>query len=136
MSHEYCPVIYNGRNCLSDWGIFEVSRERHPDRSRFGSHPADCILATNCVVGGYIVQSRDRKTARPIGFYSRQYHPAEINYPTHEQEMLDIIACMKTLVSTTQGNTFYSTIRPCLESLQNTESYIISAINNRGIYTL
>jgi len=46
-------------------------------------------------VGGYVAQGRDWKTARPIGFYSRQYRPAEVNYPTHEQEMLAIIACMK-----------------------------------------
>ncbi len=51
--------------------------------------------ASNRGVGGYVAQGRDWKTARPIGFYSRQYRPAEINYPTHEQEMLAIIACMK-----------------------------------------
>jgi len=46
-------------------------------------------------VGGYVAQGTDWKTARPIGFYSRQYRPAEANYPTHEQEMLAIISCMK-----------------------------------------
>jgi transposase InsO family protein len=46
-------------------------------------------------VGGYVAQGKDWKTARPIGFYSRQYRPAEANYPTHEQEMLAVIECMK-----------------------------------------
>jgi Reverse transcriptase (RNA-dependent DNA polymerase)/RNase H-like domain found in reverse transcriptase/Integrase zinc binding domain/Chromo (CHRromatin Organisation MOdifier) domain/Retrotransposon gag protein len=51
--------------------------------------------ASNRGVGGYVAQGPDWKTARPIGFYSRQYRPAEVNYPTHEQEMLAIISCMK-----------------------------------------
>ena len=46
-------------------------------------------------IGGYVAQGKDWKTARPIGFYSRQYRTAEINYPTHEQEMLAVVACMK-----------------------------------------
>ena len=51
--------------------------------------------ASNKGVGGYVAQGKDRKMARPIGFYSRQYRPAEINYQTHEQEMLAIVECMK-----------------------------------------
>src|SRR5438045_1295527 len=50
---------------------------------------------SNHGVGGYVAQGPDWKTARPIGFYSCQYRPAEANYPTHEQEMLAIISCMK-----------------------------------------
>jgi hypothetical protein len=46
LSHECCPVVYKERNCLSDWGIFEVSRERHPETSRFSSRPADGVLAS------------------------------------------------------------------------------------------
>ena len=51
--------------------------------------------ASNRGVGGYVTQGQDWRKARPIGFYSRQYRPAEVNYPTHEQEMLAIISCMK-----------------------------------------
>jgi RNase H-like domain found in reverse transcriptase/Reverse transcriptase (RNA-dependent DNA polymerase) len=51
--------------------------------------------ASNKGVGGYVAQGPDWKTARPIGFYSRQYQSAEFNYPTHEQEMLAIVECMK-----------------------------------------
>ena len=46
LSHECCPVVYLGRNCLSDWGIFEVSRERRPEMTRFDSRPATGVLAT------------------------------------------------------------------------------------------
>ena len=46
-------------------------------------------------IGGYVAQGKDWKTARPIGFYSRQYRSAEANYPTHEQEMLAVVECMK-----------------------------------------
>lgn len=46
-------------------------------------------------VGGYVAQGNDWRTARPIGFYSRQYRPAETNYPTHDQEMLAVVECMK-----------------------------------------
>ena len=51
--------------------------------------------ASNRGVGGYVAQYPDWKTAHPIGFYSRQYRPAEANYPTHKQEMLAIISYMK-----------------------------------------
>ena len=51
--------------------------------------------ASNRGVGGYVAQGQNWKTAHPIGFYSRQYRSAEVNYPTHEQEMLAIIIYMK-----------------------------------------
>src|ERR1700694_5031923 len=56
-------------------------------------------------VGGYVAQGKDWKTARPIGFYSRQYRPAE-NYPTHEQEMLAIVSCMKHWLPQLTGTRF------------------------------
>ena len=46
-------------------------------------------------IGGYIAQGKDWKTARLIGFFSRQYRSAEMNYSTHEQEMLAMVECMK-----------------------------------------
>ena len=51
--------------------------------------------ASNKGIGGYVAQGNNWKSAQPIGFYSRQYRPAEKNYPTHEQEMLAIVECMK-----------------------------------------
>src|SRR5436309_6828491 len=46
-------------------------------------------------IGGYVAQGKDWRTARPIGFYSRQYRSSESHYPTHEQEMLAVVNCMK-----------------------------------------
>jgi hypothetical protein len=46
-------------------------------------------------VGGYVAQGPDWQKAKPIGFFSRQYRSAEVNYPTHEQEMLAVVECMK-----------------------------------------
>jgi len=51
--------------------------------------------ASNREVEEYVAQGKDWKTAKLIGFYSRQYRAAEFNYPTHEQEMLAIVECMK-----------------------------------------
>ena len=51
--------------------------------------------ASNKGIGGYVAQGKDWKSAQAIGFYSRQYRPAEANYPTHDQEMLAVVECMK-----------------------------------------
>ncbi|GAA5992242.1 hypothetical protein JCM11641_001277 [Rhodosporidiobolus odoratus] len=46
-------------------------------------------------VGAVLLQGADWKTASPCGFYSRQYIAAEKNYPTHEQELLAVVAALK-----------------------------------------
>jgi hypothetical protein len=46
VSHECCPIIYQERQCLSDWGIFEVTRERRPEATEFNEHPAAGVLAS------------------------------------------------------------------------------------------
>ncbi|GAA5830263.1 hypothetical protein JCM3770_002640, partial [Rhodotorula araucariae] len=51
--------------------------------------------ASKVGVGAVLLQGPDWKTASPCGFYSRQYITAEKNYPTHEQELLAIIAALK-----------------------------------------
>ena len=51
--------------------------------------------ASNRGVGGYVAQGKDWRTAWQIGFYSRQYRSSESHYPTHEQEMLAVVQCMK-----------------------------------------
>ncbi|GAA5918690.1 hypothetical protein JCM5296_000410 [Sporobolomyces johnsonii] len=51
--------------------------------------------ASKVGVGAVLLQGEDWKTASPCGFYSRQYIAAEKNYPTHEQELLAIIAALK-----------------------------------------
>ena len=51
--------------------------------------------ASNRAVGGYYGQGKDYKTMIPAGFHSRALNPAEMNYPTHDKEMLAIIDCLK-----------------------------------------
>ncbi|GAA5981406.1 hypothetical protein JCM10908_004099 [Rhodotorula pacifica] len=51
--------------------------------------------ASKVGVGAVLLQGTEWQTARPCGFYSRQYIAAEKNYPTHEQELLAIVAALK-----------------------------------------
>ncbi|GAA5982141.1 hypothetical protein JCM11641_000600 [Rhodosporidiobolus odoratus] len=51
--------------------------------------------ASKVGVGAILLQGKDWKEALPCGFYSRQFIPAEKNYPTHEQELLAIVAASK-----------------------------------------
>ncbi|GAA6054862.1 hypothetical protein NBRC10513_006213 [Rhodotorula toruloides] len=51
--------------------------------------------ASKVGIGAVLLQGKDWRTAHPCGFYSRQYIPAERNYPTHEQELLAVVAAMK-----------------------------------------
>ncbi|SCZ91567.1 BZ3500_MvSof-1268-A1-R1_Chr1-2g01494 [Microbotryum saponariae] len=46
-------------------------------------------------IGGVLLQGSHWKTAHPIAYWSRQYIPAERNYPTHEQELLAIVEALK-----------------------------------------
>ncbi|GAA5997935.1 hypothetical protein JCM11641_005979, partial [Rhodosporidiobolus odoratus] len=46
-------------------------------------------------VGAVLLQGKDWKTALPCRVYSRQYIAAEKNYPTHEQELLAVVAALK-----------------------------------------
>lgn len=51
--------------------------------------------ASNVGLGAVLLQGPDWKQAHPCGFWSRQYIPAERNYPTHEQELLGVVSAMK-----------------------------------------
>ena len=51
--------------------------------------------ASNVGIGAVLMQGPTWQMAHPLGYYSRQYIPAEKNYPTHEQEQLAIIAAVK-----------------------------------------
>ena len=46
LSHKCCPIVYQGRDCLSDWGNFLVVCKRQPELTRFNSRPAAGVLAT------------------------------------------------------------------------------------------
>ncbi|GAA5881029.1 hypothetical protein JCM8547_003592, partial [Rhodosporidiobolus lusitaniae] len=51
--------------------------------------------ASKVGLGAVLLQGKDWKTAYPCGYYSRQYIAAERNYPTHEQELLAVVAALK-----------------------------------------
>lgn len=51
--------------------------------------------ASKVGIGAVLLQGEDWKRAHPCGFWSRQYIAAEKNYPTHEQELLAVVAAMK-----------------------------------------
>ncbi|GAA5920578.1 hypothetical protein JCM5296_000495, partial [Sporobolomyces johnsonii] len=51
--------------------------------------------ASKVGIGAVLLQGKDWRTAQPCGFWSRQYIPAERNYPTHEQELLAVVAALK-----------------------------------------
>jgi hypothetical protein len=56
--------------------------------------PSEIWLVTDASItgiGGYYGQGESWKTMRPAGFHSKKFTPAQVNYATHEQEILAII---------------------------------------------
>ncbi|GAA5825846.1 hypothetical protein JCM11251_000024 [Rhodosporidiobolus azoricus] len=51
--------------------------------------------ASKVGIGAVLLQGEDWKTAHPCGFWSWQYIAAKKNYPTHEQELLAVVAALK-----------------------------------------
>ena len=51
--------------------------------------------SSNTGIGGILAQGKEWDTAIPIEFESRQYNNAQKSYPTHEQELLAIMMCLK-----------------------------------------
>ena len=106
---DYSSVLtqLNRKNVIFRWGrpqenafqtIKRLSRSvRFLQRLDYESGDLVWLVtdASNKGIGGYVAQGKDWRTAKPIGFYSRQYHFAEFNYPTYEQEMLTVVECMK-----------------------------------------
>ncbi|KAG8719335.1 hypothetical protein FRC09_011299 [Ceratobasidium sp. 395] len=45
------------------------------------------VAGVGCVYG----QGKDWRTMRPAGFHSRKFSPAQMNYRTHEQELLGVL---------------------------------------------
>lgn len=64
-------------------------------------HPSDdkpFILETDAsdfALGAVLYQRNDDDILQPVGFYSRQFLPAERNYPVYERELLAIVASLK-----------------------------------------
>ncbi|GAA5873889.1 hypothetical protein JCM1840_000216 [Sporobolomyces johnsonii] len=62
--------------------------------------------ASKVGVGAVLLQGKDWKAAHPCGYYLRQYIAAEKNYPTHEQELLVVIAALKAFKIELLGEKF------------------------------
>lgn len=62
--------------------------------------------ASDLGVGAVLLQGPTYQTARPIAFESRQFIPAEKNYPVHEKEMLAIVHALKKWRNMLLGTNF------------------------------
>jgi hypothetical protein len=51
--------------------------------------------ASDYATGAMLSWGPSRQSARPVTFNSAQLHPAELNYPVHEKELLVIIHALK-----------------------------------------
>ena len=51
--------------------------------------------ASNFAIAGVLSQEQPDGTMRPVAFQSRKLVPAEINYPTHDKELLAIVHSLK-----------------------------------------
>jgi hypothetical protein len=51
--------------------------------------------ASNFAIAGVLSQEQPDGTFRPIAYQSRKLVPAEVNYPTHEKELLAIVHSLK-----------------------------------------
>ncbi|SGY38977.1 BQ5605_C003g02116 [Microbotryum silenes-dioicae] len=77
---------------------------RPPDHSADAAPFWVMTDASNQGIGGVLLQGQEWKMARPIAYWSRQYIPAERNYPTHEQELLAIhFQTQRTVLSRRQA---------------------------------
>ncbi|SCZ94157.1 BZ3500_MvSof-1268-A1-R1_Chr12-2g03724 [Microbotryum saponariae] len=51
--------------------------------------------ASNVGIGAVLLQGQDWRKAHPVVYWSRQYISAEVNYPTHEQELLAVVDALR-----------------------------------------
>ncbi|SGY12319.1 BQ5605_C011g06465 [Microbotryum silenes-dioicae] len=51
--------------------------------------------ASNVGIGAVLLQGQDWRKAHPVAYWSRQYISAEVNYPTHEQELLAVVDALR-----------------------------------------
>ena len=60
--------------------------------------------ASDYALGGQIGQPDENGKIRPIAFYSKKLHGAELNYPIYDKEFLAIINCFKEFRHYLQGS--------------------------------
>ncbi|SGY16095.1 BQ5605_C012g06756 [Microbotryum silenes-dioicae] len=51
--------------------------------------------ASNVGIGAVLLQGQDWRKAHPVAYWSCQYISAEVNYPTHEQELLAVVDALR-----------------------------------------
>ncbi|SGY11742.1 BQ5605_C011g06257 [Microbotryum silenes-dioicae] len=51
--------------------------------------------ASNVGIGTVLLQGQDWRKAHPVAYWSCQYISAEVNYPTHEQELLAVVDALR-----------------------------------------
>jgi RNase H-like domain found in reverse transcriptase len=51
--------------------------------------------ASDYAIGAQIGQKDDNGNVRPIAFFSKKFHGAELNYPIYDKEFLAIISIIK-----------------------------------------
>jgi hypothetical protein len=51
--------------------------------------------ASDFTLGGILSQTAQDKKLHPNAFHSRKFSPAEINYESHDKELLTIVDCFK-----------------------------------------
>jgi hypothetical protein len=57
-----------------------------------GADPIWVMTDSGCVrLGSVLLQGPKSETAHPVAYHSQQFIPVEVNYPTHEQELLAIV---------------------------------------------
>ncbi|SGY45138.1 BQ5605_C001g00251 [Microbotryum silenes-dioicae] len=109
---------------------------RPPDHSANAAPFWVMTDASNQGIGGVLLQGQEWKVARPIAYWSRQYIPAERNYPTHEQELLAIVEALKEWRIDLLGGHFHIlTDHSTLEHFQ-TQRTVLSRRQARWLDTL
>ncbi|SGZ32086.1 BQ5605_C043g12069 [Microbotryum silenes-dioicae] len=109
---------------------------RPPDHSANAAPFWVMTDASNHGIGGVLLQGQEWKVARPIAYWSRQYIPAEHNYPTHEQELLAIVEALKEWRIDLLGGHFHIlTDHSTLEHFQ-TQRTVLSCRQARWLDTL
>ena len=83
-----CNDAFNQlKQCISSEPVLMLPREREPfyvqtDASKFA-------------IGGVLMQHDTDGQLKPLAYYSRKLQQAELNYPTHDLEMLAVIDSLK-----------------------------------------
>jgi hypothetical protein len=74
--------------------------------------------ASDFALGAIVHQADDNDLLHPIGFFSRKFTPAEINYDVHDKELLAIIETFCSFRAWLMGSPHHITVRCDHKNLQ------------------